>query len=170
MPVGYAAHRHWPVLDHAAGHAVVARFLDHHDTVHKITIVGRGRAGGYTRFLPCQERHYQTRSQFAASLASALGGHAAETVIFGELTTGASSDLEPATRLARRRVTEFGMTDRLGVVRLVPGEAGAEHHTCSERTAQAVDEEVRRGSAAKFGANPTHGRRAGPSHRRGPWP
>jgi cell division protease FtsH len=64
---------------HEAGHAVVARFLANHDPVRKITIVGRGRAGGYTRFLPSEDRHYQTRSQFAASIASALGGHVAET-------------------------------------------------------------------------------------------
>ena len=70
---------------HEAGHAVVARFLDNHDPVHKITIVGRGRAGGYTRFLPSADRHYQTRSQFASSIASALGGHVAETVVFGEI-------------------------------------------------------------------------------------
>ena len=59
---------------HEAGHAIVGRFLEKHDPVHKITIVGRGRAGGYTRFLPAEDRHYQTRGQFEASIASALGG------------------------------------------------------------------------------------------------
>jgi cell division protease FtsH len=127
---------------HEAGHALVARFLDHHDPVHKITIVGRGRAGGYTRFLAPEDRHYQTRSQFAASIASALGGHAAETVVFGEMSTGASNDLERATSLARRMVTEFGMTDRLGVVAL--GSPDPQPRPYSEVTAQAVDEEVRR--------------------------
>ena len=135
---------------HEAGHALVARFLEHHDPVHKITLVGRGRAGGYTRFLAPEDRHYQTRSQFAASIASALGGHAAETVVFGEMSTGASNDLERATGLARRMVTEFGMTDRLGVVALGSREpqslmgSGGEPRSYSEVTAQAVDEEVRR--------------------------
>jgi cell division protease FtsH len=136
---------------HEAGHAVVARFLEHHDPVHKITIVGRGRAGGYTRFMPAEDRHYQTRSQFAASIASALGGHVAETVVFGEVSTGASNDLERATALARRMVTEYGMSERLGAVTLgsrgehtfAAGDVG-ESHYYSEQTAQAIDQEVRR--------------------------
>jgi cell division protease FtsH len=136
---------------HEAGHAVVARFLEHHDPVHKISIVGRGRAGGYTRFLPAEDRHYQTRSQFAASIASALGGHAAETVVFGEMSTGASSDLERATALARRMVTEYGMSERLGVVTLgsrsehaVSSADSGDGKSYSEQTAQLIDEEVRR--------------------------
>ncbi len=107
-------------------------------------VVGRDRAGGYTRFLPSEDRHYQTRSQFAASIASALGGHVAETVVFGEMSTGASNDLERATALARRMVTEFGMSERLGVVALGShGDAGGSKHY-SEQTAQAIDDEVRR--------------------------
>jgi cell division protease FtsH len=136
---------------HEAGHAVVARFLEQHDPVHKITIVGRGRAGGYTRFLPSEDRHYQTRSQFAASIASALGGHAAETVVFGEMSTGAASDLERATALARRMVTEYGMSERLGVVTLGArsehagsGAGSGDGNGYSEQTAQLIDEEVRR--------------------------
>jgi cell division protease FtsH len=134
---------------HEAGHAVVARFLERHDPVHKITIVGRGRAGGYTRFLPSEDRHYQTRSQFEASMASALGGHAAETLVFGEMSTGASNDLERATALARRMVTEYGMSARLGVVTLGAlderaGYGGGESRGYSEHTAQLIDREVRR--------------------------
>src|SRR6266571_5259584 len=118
---------------HEAGHAVVARFLDNHDPVHKITIVGRGRAGGYTRFLPSEDRHYQTRSQFTASIASALGGHVAETLVFGEMSTGASNDLERATALARRMVTEFGMSERLGAMTLGSSDVpGAESRSYSE--------------------------------------
>jgi cell division protease FtsH len=131
---------------HEAGHAVVARFVERHDPVHKITIVGRGRAGGYTRFLAPEDRHYQTRSQFAASIAAALGGHVAEAIVFGEVTTGASSDLERATALARRMVTEFGMSD-LGVVTLGSGDAASnrgEPRTYSEETARQIDAEVRR--------------------------
>ena len=133
---------------HEAGHAVVARFLQQHDPVHKITIVGRGRAGGYTRFLPTEDRHYQTRSQFEASIASALGGHVAETVVFGEMSTGAADDLARATALARRMVTEFGMSERLGVVTL-GGQAAFVHaetdsRSYSEHTAGLIDREVRR--------------------------
>jgi cell division protease FtsH len=134
---------------HEAGHALVARFLERHDPVHKITIVGRGRAGGYTRFLPEEDRHYQTRSQFEASIASALGGHAAETLVFGEMSTGASNDLERATTLARRMVTEYGMSARLGVVTLGSATERAaygdgESRGYSEHTARLIDEEVRR--------------------------
>jgi len=133
---------------HEAGHAVVARFLDRHDPVHKITIVGRGRAGGYTRFLPTEDRHYQTRSQFAASISSALGGHAAEMVVFGEISTGASNDLERATALARSMVMDYGMSD-LGVVALGSGEhrltaPNGGSKTYSEDTARRIDEEIRR--------------------------
>jgi cell division protease FtsH len=134
---------------HEAGHAIVGRLLEHHDPVHKITIVGRGRAGGYTRFVPPEDRHYQTRSQFEASIASALGGHVAETLVFGEMSTGASNDLERASELARRMVTEFGMSDRLGVVTFGSGdEPGwpSQRGTIgySEQTAQTIDDEVRR--------------------------
>ncbi|MBV9354019.1 MAG: ATP-dependent zinc metalloprotease FtsH, partial [Chloroflexi bacterium] len=136
---------------HEAGHALVGRFLDHHDPVHKITIVGRGRAGGYTRFVPAEDRHYHTRSEFEASIASALGGHAAETIVFGEMSTGASNDLERATSLARRMVTEFGMTERLGVVTFGsggeggwPGGSPGAGNNYSEKTAQLIDDDVRR--------------------------
>jgi cell division protease FtsH len=134
---------------HEAGHAVVARFLERHDPVHKITIVGRGRAGGYTRFLAVEDRHYQTRTQFEASIASALGGHAAETLVFGEMSTGASNDLERATALARQMVTEYGMSARLGVATLGSaderaGYSGGEARNYSEHTAQLIDREVRR--------------------------
>jgi cell division protease FtsH len=132
---------------HEAGHALVGRFLEHHDPVHKITIIGRGSAGGYTRFLPAEDRHYQTRSQFQASIASALGGHAAETVVFGEMSTGAASDLEHATALARRMVTEYGMSERLGVATFGSKDEqswlGANSRSHSEQTAQMIDAEVR---------------------------
>jgi cell division protease FtsH len=128
---------------HEAGHAVVARYLDRHDPVHKVTILGRGRAGGYTRFLPAEDQHYQTRSQFTASIASALGGHVAETLVFGEMSTGASNDLERATGLARQMVTRFGMSDRMGVVTL-DTDSGEASRSYSEQTAQLVDREVRR--------------------------
>ena len=101
---------------HESGHAVVSRFLLHHDPVHKITIIPRGLRTGYTRFLPTEDRLYATRAQFRDAVAATLGGHAAEVVVFGEVSTGAGDDIERATRIVRRMVTEFGMSDRLGPV------------------------------------------------------
>ncbi|MBI2847324.1 MAG: ATP-dependent zinc metalloprotease FtsH, partial [Chloroflexi bacterium] len=95
---------------HEGGHALVARMLPHADPVHKISIVARGTMGGYTRLLPTEDRYMWTRSQFEDMLATALGGRAAEDIIFGEITTGASNDLEHVTRVARKMVTEFAMS------------------------------------------------------------
>src|SRR5438477_793185 len=103
---------------HEGGHAVAMRYLEHHDPVHKVTIIARGMMGGYTRPLPPEDRYYMTRSQFTAMLASALGGHAAEQVVFGEISTGAENDIEKATNIARKMVKEYGMSERLGTVAL----------------------------------------------------
>src|SRR6266542_4304728 len=124
---------------HEAGHAVVGRYSDDHDPVHKVTIVSRGRMGGYTRFLPEEDRHYMTRAQFEASIASALGGWAAERRIFGDVSTGASNDIEKATLIARSMVSMYGMSERLGPRALGSGESGAPY---SERIAEAIDAEV----------------------------
>src|SRR6266545_1188595 len=124
---------------HEAGHAVVGRYSDDHDPVHKVTIVSRGRMGGYTRFLPEEDRHYMTRAQFEASIASALGGWAAERLIFGDVSTCASNDIEKATSIARSMVTTYGMSERLGPRALGSGESGAPY---SERIAEAIDAEV----------------------------
>jgi cell division protease FtsH len=136
---------------HEGGHAVVGRFLSNHDPVHKITIIARGMLGGYTRFLPPEDRHYMTKSQFEDMLASALGGHAAETVIFGEMSTGAENDIEKATNIARKMVKEYGMSDRLGPVALghkeelvFLGREIGEQKNYSEKVAEAIDEEIRR--------------------------
>ncbi len=99
---------------HESGHALAARMLPHADPVHKISIVARGIMGGYTRLLPTEDRQYWTRSQLNDVLATTLGGRAAEALVFGEMTTGAASDLEQATKLARRMVTTYGMSDKLG--------------------------------------------------------
>ena len=95
---------------HEAGHALVASCLLNHDPVHKITIIPRGLRVGSTRFLPPEDRAYQTRSQCTDALTSALSGHAAEIVVFGETSTGASDDLERATAIARSMVKQFGMS------------------------------------------------------------
>ena len=134
---------------HEAGHAVVGRFSENHDPVHKVTIVSRGRMGGYTRFLPEEDRHYMTRAGFEAMIASALGGWVAERLIIGDVSTGASNDIEKATSIARNMVTTYGMSDSLGPLALGQRDSGdflgaqGETRTYSERVAEAIDAEVR---------------------------
>ena len=99
---------------HESGHALVARMLPNADPVHKVSIVARGMMGGYTRLLPTEDRFLWTYSQFNDAIATMLGGHCAEELIFGETTTGPESDIEQATRIARKMVTEYGMSRRLG--------------------------------------------------------
>src|SRR5712692_3789542 len=101
---------------HEAGHAIVARCLPNADPVHKVSIVSRGRMGGYTRFLPDEDRNYWSRSQFVDKIAVLLGGMTAEELIFGESTTGPSNDLERASQIARSMVTEYGMSSNVGPV------------------------------------------------------
>jgi len=135
---------------HEAGHALVARFLKNADPVHKISIVARGMMGGYTRFLPTEDRYLWTRSQFMDMLAVALGGHAAEDLIYGEMTTGSENDIERATKIARKMVTEYGMSEKLGprtfgrkeeLVFL--GREISEQKNYSEKVAEEIDEEIR---------------------------
>jgi cell division protease FtsH len=134
---------------HEGGHAVVGRFSENHDPVHKVTIISRGRMGGYTRFLPEEDRHYMTRAGFEAMIASALGGWMAERLVFGDVSTGASNDIEKATSIARSMVTSYGMSDTLGPLALGQRESGGyvgasgEPRAYSERVAEAIDEEVR---------------------------
>jgi cell division protease FtsH len=134
---------------HEAGHALVARKLPHADPVHKVTIVSRGMALGWTRFLPTEDRYLWTRSQLNDKLASMLGGHAAEDLIFDEMTTGSHSDIEEATGIARKMVTQYGMSEKMGprtygrreeLVFL--GREVAEQKDYSEETAREIDEEV----------------------------
>ncbi len=135
---------------HEVGHALVARMLENLDPVHKITIVARGLAGGYTRLLPKEDRYLYTKSQFEETLAWSLGGHAAEQLIFGEVTTGASNDIERATSLARQMVTQYGMSEKLGPLALGKkeemvflGREIGEQRNYSEAVAQEIDSEVR---------------------------
>ena len=101
---------------HEAGHALVAAALPETDPVHKISIISRGRAGGFTLKLPTEDRHLYSKRHFLSELAVSLGGYAAEQVMFGELTTGASDDLKKATDLARALVTKYGMSEKLGPI------------------------------------------------------
>jgi len=136
---------------HEGGHTVVAHFMEHHDPPHKVTIVSRGMAGGYTRFLPDEESHYRTRSMFRDQLCTALGGHAAEELIFGEASTGPSNDIEQVTRIARAMVTRWGMSERLGPrtfgktdEMVFLGREISETRNYSEKIAEEIDDEVRR--------------------------
>ena len=135
---------------HEAGHALVAAALPGNDPVHKITILPRGRALGYTMVLPDQEKYSTTRSEMLNQLAYMLGGRAAEELIFHNPTTGASNDIEKATALARAMVMQFGMTERLGAIRygkeqgeVFLGRDMGHTRDYSEEVAAAIDEEVR---------------------------
>jgi cell division protease FtsH len=135
---------------HEAGHALVAAALPGNDPVHKITIMPRGRALGYTMVLPDQDKYSTTRSQMLNQLAYMLGGRAAEELIFHDPTTGASNDIEKATAVARAMVTQYGMTERLGAIRygqeqneVFLGRDMGHIRDYSEEVAAAIDEEVR---------------------------
>jgi cell division protease FtsH len=135
---------------HEVGHALVARLLPNLDPIHKVTIVARGLAGGYTRLLPQEDRYLYSKKQFEETLAFSLGGHVAEQLIFGDVTTGASNDIERATHLARQMVTQFGMSERLGPVAfgkkdemVFLGRDIGEQRNYSEAVAQEIDSEVR---------------------------
>ena len=104
---------------HEAGHAIVASVLPFADPVHKVSIIARGNAGGYTLKLPLEERRLQSKKEFIDDIAMSLGGYVAEQMIFGDITTGPSSDLQVATNLARAMVTRWGMSDVIGPIALV---------------------------------------------------
>ncbi len=135
---------------HEAGHALVARMLPHADPVHKVSIVARGMMGGYTRVLPEEDRFFWTKKQFEAQLAVFMGGHVAEELVFQEVSTGAANDIERATNLARRMVTEYGMSKRLGPLAfgkkeelIFLGREISEQRNYSDQIAYEIDQEVR---------------------------
>ncbi len=135
---------------HEAGHALVAHALPHTDPVHKITIMPRGRALGYTMVLPDDDRYSTTRNQLLDQLAYSLGGRAAEELIFHDPSTGASNDIEKATALARAMVTQYGMTEAIGAIKLgtdasepFMGRDYGHQRDYSESVAAKVDAEIR---------------------------
>ena len=135
---------------HEVGHALVARALAHTDPVHKVTIMPRGRALGYTMVLPDQDRYSTTRNQLLDQLAYSLGGRAAEELIFHDPSTGASNDIEKATALARAMVTQYGMTEAIGAIKLGAdssqpflGREYGHQRDYSESVAATVDAEIR---------------------------
>ncbi|MBE9482630.1 MAG: ATP-dependent zinc metalloprotease FtsH [Chloroflexi bacterium] len=134
---------------HESGHALVARLLPNADPVHKISIVARGMTLGHTRQLPAEDRYLLTFSQFKDILATLMGGHTAEEIIFNEITTGSQNDIEHATKLARKMVTDYGMSDKLGprtfghkdeLVFL--GREISEQRDYSDKVAEQIDDEV----------------------------
>ncbi|RME62236.1 MAG: ATP-dependent zinc metalloprotease FtsH [Caldilineae bacterium] len=139
------------VAYHEAGHAVVMHLLPNHDPVHKVTIVPRGMAGGYTMPLPEEESMLTSREKLRDELAALLGGRVAEELRFGDVTTGASNDLERVTNMARTMITQWGMSEKLGPIQygqreemVFLGRAIAETRNYSDRVAQEIDEEVRK--------------------------
>lgn len=136
---------------HEAGHALVAHFLPSTDPVRKISIIGRGHAAGYTLTLPEEDKHFYSLSEFGDEIAKLMGGYAAETITFKEVTTGASNDLKRASKLARDIVMRYGMSPEIGPVvfdehdeLVFLGRELAERRTFSENTATTIDKEVRR--------------------------
>ncbi len=134
---------------HEAGHALVGHLLPNTDPIHKISIISRGRAAGYTLNLPTEDRHLHTKSEFVDNLAMFLGGYAAEKNVFKEVTTGASNDLMRASTLARELVTKYGMSDKLGPIAfgqhsdtVFLGKEIHEQRNYSEQKASEIDQEV----------------------------
>ena len=134
---------------HEAGHALVAHYLPNADPVHKISIISRGSAGGYTLKVPAEDRHMHAKSEFIDEIAVLLAGHLVERKIYGEVTTGATSDLRRATEIARRLVTDYGMSDNLGSrtygekeEMIFLGREIHEQRNYSEKVAERIDEEI----------------------------
>lgn len=136
---------------HEAGHAIVSRLLPDTDPVHMITIVPRGRAGGFTSFLPEEDRSYTTKNEMKHEIITLLGGRCAEHLVLNDISTGASNDIERATKVARAMITQYGMSDKLGPIMydfdsdevFVGKEFGKAKHY-SDRVAYEIDEEMRK--------------------------
>jgi cell division protease FtsH len=135
---------------HETGHALVAEKLPLVDPIHKMTVIPRGRALGVTHFLPADERFTHNKEYLTQTLASIMGGRAAEEVVFGQITNGAANDIQTATDIARKMVCEWGMSDKLGPIQfgkheemIFLGREISQHKDYSEQTAIMIDEEIR---------------------------
>ena len=138
------------VAYHEAGHAVVSRFLPTQDAVHQISIVPRGMAGGYTMYRPTEDKSFMSKTEMEENIVSLLGGRVAEKLILDDISTGASNDIERATKIARSMVTKYGMSDRVGTIMLGStqeevflGRDFAQSKEYSEETAAIIDEETK---------------------------
>ena len=137
---------------HEAGHTLIGMMLKHTDPVHKVSIIPRGRAGGYTLMLPKEDRYYATRSELLDQLKTFLGGRVAEEVVLNEISTGAQNDLERASSLIRKMITEYGMSDVLGPItfgrkqdhQVFLGRDISKDRNYSEEVAHAIDKEVKK--------------------------
>ena len=136
---------------HEAGHAVVTRALPEHEPVHQITIVPRGHAGGMTIYLPEEDRSYLSKRYMEEQIVTLLGGRAAEKMFLGDISTGASNDIQRATTMARKMVGTYGMSEKIGTVafdaghdEVFIGKSMAQTRAYSEKTAAEIDEEIRR--------------------------
>ena len=139
------------VAYHEAGHAVVSHYLETQDPVHQISIVPRGMAGGYTMYRPTEDKSFMSKTEMEENIVSLLGGRVAESLILNDISTGASNDIERATKIARSMVTQYGMSERIGTLTLGQGQEevflGRDFgHTkeYSEETAAVIDEETKR--------------------------
>ena len=135
---------------HEAGHAITSRLLPNADPVHMVTIIPRGMAGGFTAYLPEEDRYYMTKGQMEDELVSLLGGRVAEALVLKDISTGAQNDIERATKLARRMVTHYGMSDKLGPMtygtdeeEVFVGRDFGRTRNYSEQVAAAIDKEMR---------------------------
>lgn len=139
------------VAYHEAGHAVVSRYLATQDPVHQISIVPRGMAGGYTMYRPTEDKNFMSKSEMEETIVSLLGGRVAEKLILDDISTGASNDIQRATKIAKDMVTKYGMSERIGTIMLGSGQEEvflgrdfAQAKEYSEETAGIIDEEVKR--------------------------
>ena len=136
---------------HEAGHAVVSKFLPTQDTVHQISIVPRGMAGGYTMYKPDEDKNFMSKTEMEETIISLLGGRVAEQLVLNDISTGASNDIERASKIARDMVTRYGMSDKIGTITFGSGQEEvflgrdlAQTKNFSEETAAKIDEEVKR--------------------------
>ena len=139
------------VAYHEAGHAVVSHYLETQDPVHEISIVPRGMAGGYTMYRPTEDKNFMSKTEMEENIVSLLGGRVAEALILNDISTGASNDIERATKIARSMVTKYGMSEKIGAMMLGSSQEevflGRDFgHTkeYSEETAAIIDEETKR--------------------------
>ena len=139
------------VAYHEAGHAVASFYLETQDDVHQISIIPRGMAGGYTMYRPTEDKSFMSKSEMEENLISLLGGRVAEAIVLGDVSTGASNDIERASKISRSMVTKYGMSEKLGTITFGSGQEevflGRDFTTqknFSEETSALIDSEVKR--------------------------